>query len=814
MAGWGPATTDAPAPSDGSGWGPAAPPKDEGLGVYLRHIKEDLKLRSQNAGAITAPLNATDFGIPDLSNPQSAVMQVTMPGLSPRIQAIGQQAIAPVMAAFDTFVGRPAAAAANAVNAATGIAPGYEVDPHAISDIASVAVPVAGEAMTEAQIARAADAAGISRQAYATAQAQGRAAAEAAARTRAAMAKAPEAAPVPAAEAPPPAPPEEPTPAPAEPATSPTSPAAAAVAETTPAPVVLEPGGNLTPDGREIAAANDIHPDDLRAAYAEAPKPKAPAAPVESAAPVEAPPPEPPPATAVARVEQAASEGVPLSQGQATQDFATQARENTLRNTQDATPEAEQARQFFNNQQTQIQDATNRFQTAIGDTEGTAETRGQMVKDALRDLRENGRAGVSALYTQGRDLLASVGDNAKALLDLNTDPLLTKMREIQVDRVIPQTVRDALRQEMARYGLIGEPAKTVEGISSVRLLDDEGKTAETIRFAGPQEKLNVTNAEDLRKTVNDLFSQDPSHRSQALKPILDNAVEDAITRAAEQTTAGAKGAEAATAIKAGRAAHADLKRTFDSGDAVSQIIAWKKGSPGLDAMKPEDVIRTIFGSGPDAITNLRRVKGVLLANPTPQSLAAWNAIRSHGVARIFNEATVLNSNPGSGLLGTISGAKLNTAVTRFGIDKLRVLLGETDFNQMMKLRRIIGDATIPINGTTNPSGTAAKVVEFLNKYASHLHHVPVVGPLGSGVVNAVKGVGHLAKIGEEAGATKETLRGITSYRPEQTAAAAHAARLDASGVRDFLTTASQPEVLTPYFAATSTSATNQREQAQ
>jgi hypothetical protein len=75
----------------------------------------------------------------------------------------------------------------------------------------------------------------------------------------------------------------------------------------------------------------------------------------------------------------------------------------------------------------------------------------------------------------------------------------------------------------------------------------------------------------------------------------------------------------------------------------------------------------------------------------------------------------------------------------------------------MKLRRIIGTATIPISGTTNPSGTATKIINYLRQGTLRFAGaIPGVG----GAVNAFAG---LAAKGKEIAATRRTLEGITSY---------------------------------------------------
>lgn len=234
-------------------------------------------------------------------------------------------------------------------------------------------------------------------------------------------------------------------------------PKAARVVETIPPEVMLDPKGGLTDEGREVAAANELTPEQVKGAYAEAAKPEpaaprtvrthegvdhpvevidetpvdhegvphikvrgedgaegyvpadevrqveAPQTPKEApeAAPAATPPAEPPmPATAQARAAEAASEGVDLTRGQATKDFATQSAEQDLAATQ--TPEGQKVRDHFAKQGEQIKAAVDRFKAAFGDPNVTATERGQAVKDAIRELRDQGRAGVTALYEQAR----------------------------------------------------------------------------------------------------------------------------------------------------------------------------------------------------------------------------------------------------------------------------------------------------------------------------------------------------------------------------------------------------------------------------
>ena len=332
-------------------------------------------------------------------------------------------------------------------------------------------------------------------------------------------------------------------------------PRVAKVVEKTPPEVVFDENtGRLTDEGQEIAARAGVSEDELFEAYrtaendnlaqpaaraADEPAPvaqtpeQAPAPVSETPAPVQAP--ETPAGVAPevqARLAEAQSEQIPLTKGQATQDFAAQDAEQSLM--AQPTGEGEKARTFKAKQQEAIQAATDRFKASFGDTSLSPAERGQVVKQALSDLRDEGKQGVSAMYARAREAVESLGPAADNIGALETGTLLQKMRELFVDEAVPDPVRQALRQKAAQYGLIGQNPRTVEGITTVNLLDDAGEAAEKIRFVGPPKRLTIENAEDLRKTINDLYQADTSKRSQALKGIIDDAVEQAVERAASE----------------------------------------------------------------------------------------------------------------------------------------------------------------------------------------------------------------------------------------------------------------------------------------
>lgn len=446
--------------------------------------------------------------------------------------------------------------------------------------------------------------------------------------------------------------------------------------------------------------------------------------------------PPPPPRTPF---QEAGEEGIQLTRGQAEQNFDVQNDENSLRVS--ATREGEQARQFFQEQQRQIAGAIERFRGNFGPDAGNAADRGEVLKTAVTQLRDSGAEGVRAMY---REAEALGGDGLK----LETKGIHDAATDVLIDEAVPEGVKRAVSQELARYGIIGEAAPTNEaGITRVTL--DDGSS---VSFRGPVKELTASNAEDLRKAVNRLYMSDPTRASQGIKPAIDDALEAALTKGATGPEAGLS-----NAISAARDAYKVQRGTFHAKDIIESIVANKKGT-NTPVMLPEKAIAAVIGAGSKGVSNLRQTKALLLSSGTEHGQQAWAAIQHQGLADIFDSALSRNVNHGNGQIGdVVSGAKLNSAIEKFGTDKLRTLLSPEDFNGLMKLRRIIGTATIPISGTTNPSGTATKLINYMKQ--GTLRFAGAIPGVGAGV-NAFAG---LAAKGKEIAATRKTLAGITDY---------------------------------------------------
>ena len=461
-----------------------------------------------------------------------------------------------------------------------------------------------------------------------------------------------------------------------------------------------------------------------------------------AAMPTDAPSPAPGTRAASDRTREAEALGIPLTRGQATQDFAIQDTEQTLR--AQASGEGDKARTFLMDQADKIREAATKFREAFGSADMTRADRGRVVVDALRELRDRGKDGINTLYREAN----AMGGNGLAL---DVEGIASAAKRALVEADVPDSVKNVIRQEMARYGMIGKNAVTAEdGLTTVTLSDGR-----KVQFYGDPEPLTVGNAEQFRKAISAQYAVDgPRKLSQPIKGAVDDAVEAAVEAAARNGVDGPVGEK----LRQARRAVVEQKETFAAKDVVQRLVDWKKGTR-TDNVLPERAVSEVLSG---EVSNLRRVKAVLLGSPTPTSRGAWRAIQAEGVGGIIDKAYTANSNLGGGPVATISGAKLNSEILRFGIPKLKILLDEADFDRLMSLRRVIGEATIPISGTTNPSGSAFKLMRFLAPMAVKFSGIPLVGP----AIDVASGLVKQAKATAEA---SRTLAGMISYGAEEAA---------------------------------------------
>jgi len=441
------------------------------------------------------------------------------------------------------------------------------------------------------------------------------------------------------------------------------------------------------------------------------------------------------PPEALKRIRGAEEQGVQLSRAQASQQFAASDAEQTL--LKSISPEGEQARQFAEQQQTQLKSAADaftqkfggsgRFKEALGETaEDTARGKGELVQDVLLERKELGQKEVSELYTLA-------GETAGEALPLNNTSIVEIADDIIVNRPITPEVEKSINTAMAKFGLIGD---SVEQSTRNKFKVMDGDQAITI--TGDVTPLTLNNAEEFRKALNKAVGADQTGSAKAVVGELDKQIATVIDQ-------GVEGGRT-TAFKTAREAAKQQIQTFKAKDVIEDLTGFKRGTstPKVD---PETVINKIV-KGDKAVTNIRKIKQILLENPTDQSKRAWRSIQAEMIGDILGQS--INKQTLE-----ISGARLNTAISKVKPEALRELLGKKQFAELKRLQRVIGDATIPPPGTTNPSGTFTKFLNITERLGNFG---------GFGVVNFGSLAVEQIKKGAVIKARKKTLDGLINTK--------------------------------------------------
>ena len=476
-----------------------------------------------------------------------------------------------------------------------------------------------------------------------------------------------------------------------------------------PRPEMFTPDGNLSDQGKDALNQIGIDEESFARLYQNTDQNLEPIA-----------------ATRLARAEE---QGIPLTTAQATKDFAQQEAEQTLRSS--ATREGTAARQIESEQQQALSRAQERFEQGFGDSVDR-EARGSNVQQTLRDLQREGGKEVSSLYTKAKELEGSgVG--------VDNETLLNTVDDLIIDRPVSKETVETVESALAKFGLIdGEVSK------SGRFTQVIGTDGKAVKFKGEQTPLTIDNTEELRQKLTAASSSDQTGAVSGMIKKLDEIVESAIDTLPE-------GAAKTEAFQVARQAAREQKQIFNQKDIIQNLVGYKKNT-NTDVIQPDRVIDSIL-KGANAKGNLQRVKQVLMNNPTNKTLDAWKSIQAQGVADIFGQSI----NPAT---GDISGQRLASAIKKFGggsvkegQNRLKVLLGDK-YKEFDNLVGAIGDATIPVKGTTNPSGTAYKLLNFMTR----------VGSVGTFGAEAVLSLGNKAK---DAVTSRRVLRQIEKASPEK-----------------------------------------------
>ena len=396
---------------------------------------------------------------------------------------------------------------------------------------------------------------------------------------------------------------------------------------------------------------------------------------------------------ATGRVNQAQEFNTQLTKAQATGDFAASEAEQTL--LKSVSKEGDQARLFVDKQQAQLKAAADKFTQKFGGsarlaeatgefTEQTVRDKGAVIQGTLSDIQEFTRKEVSELYSLA-------GETAGDAIPLNNATIVDIADDIIVNRPITPEVEKSINTALAKFGLIGD---SVEQASRNKFKVMDGEQA--ILITGEVTPLNLSNAEAFRTALNKAVGADQTGSAKVIVSALDGQVNDII----EQGAKGGGNTARTQAFATARDAFIDQKTKFSAKDVIQDLVGFKKGTktPVID---PETVIAKIV-KGDKSVTNIRKIKQILLENPSETSKKAWRSIQAETVGDILSQAINKDSLE-------ISGARLNSAMKKYRPEALRELLGKKQYAELRRLQETIGTATIPPPGTTNPSGTFTKL---------------------------------------------------------------------------------------------------------
>lgn len=475
-----------------------------------------------------------------------------------------------------------------------------------------------------------------------------------------------------------------------------------------PRPDMFTPDGGISDIGRKAMTDLGITEDDFARIYAQTD---------QNLDPIQA-----------MRVERAKEQGIPLTTAQARQDFASQEAEQSLLG--GIGRESESARGIASGQQDAIRAAQEKFERGFGEL-ADKDARGAAAREGLAEAKDIGSKKVGELYTAASKIEGEA-------IPLDNAGLLDVIDE-QMMRPVDDKVIGSIESLMAKYGMIGGVPE-----QSGRFYQVADESGRSVRFRGEQTPLSLTNAEQFRQGLNQIL---PADQSGAVKQII-RALDDQVGSAVGKMPAGS---ERTAAFQTARAAAREQKETFHAKDIVQKLTSFKTGTktPMVD---PDRVIDSVL-KGANARGDLRRVKDVLMKDATGKSVDAWRSIQAQGAADIFGQSI----NP---VTGDVSGARLATAIKKFGggsqkegENRLKVLFGEKygDFDNLVKA---IGDATIPLKGTTNPSGTAYKMINFMTR----------VGSVGQFGADAIIPLYNKAK---DSAVARRTLKNMATASPEK-----------------------------------------------
>ncbi len=526
----------------------------------------------------------------------------------------------------------------------------------------------------------------------------------------------------------------------------------------------------------------------------------------------------------LARAFGAEATGIPLTAGEVVMNPKLQGSEANLRAATNLPEEQGRALAFKESQKGGIVQAVDNLYKSIDvpvqavSPEATLATkvgRGEAIREGLSTELAKAQSDTKNLYE-----VAKASDVEIPLDTPNMkSELSNELNGIVNDEYIPETSRRAVIQRMAKYDLIGTASPTVDSTGYTTVTLGDGVTK--VKISGRPEPLTLNNADEFRKSLNDMYDYtDPylNKRVGDLKRVFDNKLDEAVNNA---TIFGTAGKEKVIAFETARAAFKKSKATWEAKDLLQSMISNKSGT-NTPRVIAEDIGRKILGADKK---NFEAIMDILKNPSSTEARVAYNAVQMEAISSLFDKAAIVDN---AGNLVSISGAKLKSAVERLPAGRLEVILSPTGsrtnlfgqrhgvsgirtdlYKDFKKLQMLIGDATVPLADTQNPSGTAYKLMSGLGTIMAS-----GVGALTHGTLGAFGGIA--LKHAYDFMNAKRLLE--TMYSPEKIMKLAAEATVPKEMINfrtafnNLMLTASQVKRVTPVILTIALTNANQRNQ--
>ena len=418
-----------------------------------------------------------------------------------------------------------------------------------------------------------------------------------------------------------------------------------------------------------------------------------------------------------ARQARAGEFGAQLTSAQASKDFAQQELEDLTKKSG-----TEQGRQVIkilsDQQQAFIEGAEEKLLNPFGSTLTTDVANkfdafnkgeaGRIIRDSLKEIKTRDKTIVSDLYKAAEDI-----PGQQVPLDgVNLAQTFLTMSDFTG---VSEATQNAMMKNLAKFGVIGKGAQK-KGIGTV--VDIDGQN---VSFTGNLEQLTVDNAENLRKSINAISTSNSS--DAAFKKAMIDSLDNSFGEAIENIPAGEAKKEA---FEKARGAFSAWKDQFEVGDDISKILTFADAKGNVPVVADEAVLER-FVRGKNNSSNVRRLKSALLTNETPGSKQAWKDVQTVAMEDFLKNSMSRTTDSAGNIVNVFSGNKLTTALEKMGAEQSKLLFGPEMTATLKRFTQAVGDATIPVQGSINPSESGTRVANVMRNFLGQLGNVVRTG---------------------------------------------------------------------------------------